>query len=67
MGKIGAPYGNKNAAGGHKKSGGGGVNYNSPKFLKAARRQAKVLGAGGAGSRQFLKNRAGSASRYSKF
>lgn len=25
MGKIGAPYGNKNAAGGHKKSGGGGL------------------------------------------
>lgn len=65
MGKVGAPYGNKNAAGGHKKS--GGINYNSPKFLKAARRQAKVLGAGGAGSRQFLKNRAGSASRYSSF
>jgi len=62
MAKVGAPYGNKNAAGGHKKS--GGINYNSPKFLAAARRQAKTGGAGGQSARSFLKTRAGSASRY---
>lgn len=60
MGKVGAPYGNKNAAGKR----GGGINYNSPKFLKAARRQAKTGGAGGASARAFLKTRSGSASRY---
>ena len=52
--------GNKNAAGSHK----GGVNYNSPKFLKAARRQAK--GGSGAAS-AFLKQRNSSASKYTRF
>lgn len=62
MSKRGAPFGNKNAAGKH----GGGINYNSPKFLKAARRQAKTGGAGGMSARSFLKTRSGSASRYSR-
>lgn len=42
----------------------GGVNYNSPKFLKAARRQARSAGGGAAA--KFLKNRNSSASKFIK-
>jgi hypothetical protein len=44
-GKVGAPYGNKNAAG--KRGGGlkfapGKIHYDSPKFQAAARRQQRA-------------------------